>query len=178
MCEFTSLDLEMVIKENYHELLDLLGDLVAFMTNGIEQRYAQELKVINEQFPFEPFKCKTPVLKLTFEEGVKLLNAEGVEQSPHEDLDTTNEKKLGAIVKKVYDTDFYMLHRYPKNARPFYTMPAHDDSNYTNSYDFFMRGEEILSGAQRIHDPVLLEQRAKECGINVDTIRDYINSFK
>ena len=71
-----------------------------------------------------------------------------------------------------------MLHRYPKNARPFYTMPCRDDANYTNSYDFFMRGEEILSGAQRIHDPALLEQRAGECGINVETIRDYINSFK
>ena len=40
-----------------------------------------------------------------------------------------------------------MLHRYPKNARPFYTMPCHDDPNYTLSYDFFMRGEEIVSGA-------------------------------
>jgi len=28
-----------------------------------------------------------------------------------------------------------------------------------------MRGEEILSGAQRIHDPEVLEKRAKECGI-------------
>ena len=40
-----------------------------------------------------------------------------------------------------------MLHRYPKTARPFYTMLAKDDPNFTNSYDFFMRGEEILSGA-------------------------------
>ena len=31
----------------------------------------------------------------------------------------------------------------------------------SNSYDMFMRGEEILSGAQRIHDPRLLEERAK-----------------
>ena len=52
------------------------------------------------------------------------------------------------------------------------------DERFTNSYDFFMRGEEITSGAQRIHDPVLLEQRAKECGINVETIKDYINAFK
>jgi aspartyl-tRNA synthetase len=64
-----------------------------------------------------------------------------------EDLNTENEKALGAIVKKIYDTDFYILHRYPKNARPFYTMLAKDDPNYTLSYDFFMRGEEITSGA-------------------------------
>ncbi len=31
----------------------------------------------------------------------------------------------------------------------------------------FMRGEEILSGAQRIHDPDLLTERAKLHGIGV-----------
>jgi len=40
-----------------------------------------------------------------------------------------------------------MLYRYPAGARPFYTMPCKDDSSFTNSYDFFMRGEEIISGA-------------------------------
>lgn len=38
--------------------------------------------------------------------------------------------------------------RYPLAARPFYTMPAPDDGRYTNSYDVFIRGEEIISGAQ------------------------------
>ena len=32
---------------------------------------------------------------------------------------------------------------------------------YSNSYDMFMRGEEILSGAQRVHDPEYLTERAK-----------------
>jgi aspartyl-tRNA synthetase len=93
-------------------------------------------------------------------------------------LTTETEKALGRIVREKYDTDFYMLYGYPVNARPFYTMLDPHDPRFTNSYDFFMRGEEITSGAQRIHDPVLLEQRAKECGIAVETIKDYINSFK
>lgn len=41
--------------------------------------------------------------------------------------------------------------------RPFYTMPELEDNRYSNSYDVFIRGEEIISGAQRIHDPKLLE---------------------
>lgn len=81
-------------------------------------------------------------------------------------------------MKNKYDTDFYMLHRYPANARPFYTMLCQDDPNYTCSYDFFMRGEEILSGAQRIHDPEVLRQRAIDKGIDPATINDYIESFK
>jgi len=76
-------------------------------------------------------------------------------------LSTENERKLGEIVRQEYDTDFYMLYHYPTNARPFYTMLDPHDPNYTNSYDFFMRGEEITSGAQRIHDPVMLEERCK-----------------
>lgn len=40
--------------------------------------------------------------------------------------------------------------------RPFYTMPDPHDSRYSNSYDVFIRGEEIISGAQRVHDPALL----------------------
>lgn len=35
----------------------------------------------------------------------------------------------------------------------------------SNSYDMFMRGEEILSGAQRIHDPDFLTERAKHHGV-------------
>ena len=40
-----------------------------------------------------------------------------------------------------------------------------------------MRGEEITSGAQRIHDPIILAKRATECGIPVVTLKDYIESF-
>ena len=40
--------------------------------------------------------------------------------------------------------------------RPFYTMPDPHDPKWSNSYDVFIRGEEIISGAQRVHDPALL----------------------
>lgn len=81
-------------------------------------------------------------------------------------------------MKQKFDTDFYILHRYPKSARPFYTMPCPDDPNFTLSYDFFMRGEEIVSGAQRIHDPIMLENNIKSKNINLDTLREYVDSFK
>jgi aspartyl-tRNA synthetase len=36
-------------------------------------------------------------------------------------------------------------------------MPNADDPRYSNSFDVFIRGEEIISGAQRIHGADLLE---------------------
>ena len=62
--------------------------------------------------------------------------------------------------------------------RPFYTMPCPEDKNLSNSFDVFIRGEEIISGAQRIHDTELLRKRAVECGMEVEGIQSYIDSFK
>jgi len=92
-------------------------------------------------------------------------------------LSSEAEKALAKIVREKFKTDFYILHRYPINARPFYTMLCKEDPNWTNSYDIFMRGEEITSGAQRVHDIEMLKRRAKECDIPVETLKDYVESF-
>ena len=76
-----------------------------------------------------------------------------------EDIGTADEKLLGEIVAEVHGQDFYIIDKFPAEVRPFYTMPDSKDAKYSNSYDMFMRGEEILSGAQRIHDPDLLTER-------------------
>lgn len=52
------------------------------------------------------------------------------------------------------------------------------DPKLSNSYDFFIRGQEILSGAQRIHEPDLLEERAKAWEIPLEDIKSYIDSFR
>ncbi|CAN6318635.1 unnamed protein product [Urochloa humidicola] len=72
---------------------------------------------------------------------------------------------------------FFILYRYPLAVRPFYTMPCYDNPAYSNSLDVFIRGEEIISGAQRIHTPELLAKHASECGIDISTISEYIESF-
>ena len=48
----------------------------------------------------------------------------------------------------------------------------------SNSYDFFMRGEEILSGAQRIHDSTLLSEKMREKGVDPDEMKAYVDAFR
>lgn len=48
----------------------------------------------------------------------------------------------------------------------------------TNSYDFFMRGEEILSGAQRIHDPEFLCQQMLAKGVDPESMKGYVDGFR
>mmetsp|Transcript_16109 Transcript_16109/g.40393 ORF Transcript_16109/g.40393 Transcript_16109/m.40393 type:complete len:549 (-) Transcript_16109:228-1874(-) len=178
LCEFTGLDMEMEIKEHYFEVLDVLDRLFVHMFDGFNQRFGKELQVIGEQYPFEPLQYLRKTLKLTFAEGIQMLTDAGYEIGPYDDLNTEMERTLGKLVKEKYQTDFYFLHRYPLAIRPFYTMPCPDDDNYSNSFDIFIRGEEIISGAQRIHDPELLAERATWWGIPLDSIQSYIDSFK
>ena len=42
----------------------------------------------------------------------------------------------------------------------------------------FIRGEEISSGAQRIHQAALLMERAKSLEVDLTPISDYVDSFK
>ncbi|KAI4379911.1 hypothetical protein MLD38_006149 [Melastoma candidum] len=39
-------------------------------------------------------------------------------------------------------------------------------------------GEEIISGGQRVHVPELLTERAQACGIDVNTIKAYLDAFR
>lgn len=165
LTEFVGLDLEMAFKYHYHEVLHTIGDTFTAIFKGLRDRYSREIEAVGQQYKVEPFKFLEPPLILQFSEGVAMLREAGVETGDEEDLSTPNEKLLGRLVKAKYDTDFYILDKFPLAIRPFYTMPDPNNPIYSNSYDMFMRGEEILSGAQRIHDPDFLTERAKHHGI-------------
>jgi len=178
LTEFVGLDLEMAFKYHYHEVVDTIGNLFTSIFRGLRDNFQEEIKAVSAQFPHEPFRFLDPPLRLEFPEAVEMLKEAGVEMGDEEDLSTPSEKLLGRLVKAKYDTDFFILDKFPLAVRPFYTMPDPTDARYSNSYDMFMRGEEILSGAQRIHNPQFLIERAKLHGVALDTIASYIDSFR
>lgn len=91
---------------------------------------------------------------------------------------TKNEKFLGKLVREKYNTDYFILDKFPLAIRPFYTMPDATNPLYSNSYDFFMRGEEILSGAQRIHDADFLCEQMKGKGVDPESMKGYVDAFR
>ncbi|AET41646.1 aspartate--tRNA ligase DPS1 Ecym_8376 [Eremothecium cymbalariae DBVPG len=181
MTEFTGVDLEMAFEEHYHEVVDLLSDLFMFIFSQLKDRYADEISIVRKQFPVDEFKLPKDgkMVKLHYKEGIAMLREAGKELGDFDDLSTENEKLLGKLVREKYDTDFYILDKFPLEIRPFYTMPDPENPQYSNSYDFFMRGEEIMSGAQRIHDPALLRQRMRHHGLTPEDagFKDYCDAF-
>ena len=178
LCEFIGLDVEMEIYDHYNEMLVIIHELFRHIFNGLEEKYSHELAIIREQYPSEKVRFTAEPLIIHWPQGIQLLRDAGVTINEWEDLSTADEQKLGEIISEKYKTDFYILDQYPSAVRPFYTMPNPVDPRYSNSYDIFIRGQEICSGAQRCHVPEMLIERIKEKGMSVESLSYYIDSFR
>lgn len=175
----------MEIEEHYHEVRDMLEGVLMYIFNGIEKNCAKEIALVRSVYPSEPFLLppEGKQVRLTFAEGQKLLREEGPEEfrdvRDDEDMSTPQEKALGALIRKKFSTDFYVLDKFPISARPFYAMPDPENPEVTNAYDFMMRGQEILSGGQRLHLPEELENGIRSKGIDPNgTIKSYVDIFR
>jgi len=204
MTEFMGLDMEMVFNDHYHECLDVLDGMFNHIFKGLNERYKAEIEAVRVQYPFEDLKWKYPCRRFIFKDAVDLLRKEGPKvvekrlQNPAlndnerkvmknhiealkvhdclDDLSTEDERVLGEVVAAKYGEQFYIIDKFPTEVRPFYSMRDPKDPKVANAYDFFLRGEEITSGAQRIHDPKMLEENAAEKGLTL--YQPYVDAFK
>ncbi|EAU32296.1 aspartyl-tRNA synthetase [Aspergillus terreus NIH2624] len=187
LTEFSGLDFEKTFHAHYHEVLEFAENLLVFILTQLKERYADKIAIIQKSYP-KAGDFKLPkdgkALRLNYMDGVQMLKEAGVDVSEQErfenDFTTAMEKQLGQIIREKYDTDFYVLDKFPMAVRPFYTKACPQDPRFSNSYDFFMRGEEIMSGAQRINDIKELEasMRAKGVEPNQEGFEDYLNAFR
>ncbi|KAL1956344.1 hypothetical protein VTO42DRAFT_7427 [Malbranchea cinnamomea] len=184
LTEYTGLDIEMAIEEHYHEALEVLDSVLKEIFQGIYSKYRREIEIIKQHVPHEDLVWldETPIIP--FAEGIKMLNDSGWTDesgkplSEDEDLGTRDEIRLGELVKEKYKTDYFILDKFPVSARPFYAMLDPDNPRVTNSFDVFVRGQEIVSGGQRIHDASMLEERMRRTGVDPATMEEYIEGFR
>ncbi|THV07279.1 Aminoacyl-tRNA synthetase [Dendrothele bispora CBS 962.96] len=185
LTEYTGLDIEMALHKNYHEALRFLTEMLKFIFAGLYKSYRKEIEVLKRAFPHEDLVWKEETPIIPFKEGVRMLTEsgwrgdDGEPLSEYEDLGTRDEIRLGELVKEKYQTDFYVLDKFPAEARPFYAMLDSEDDRLTNSFDMFVRGQEILTGGQRIHDAEMLLSRMKQLFIQpVGALEEYVQGFK
>jgi aspartyl-tRNA synthetase len=178
LCEFTGLDMELALTpgRDYYEIIDTFWGMLSYIFDNIKIICSEQISYIKSIYSYEDLVyTKTPLI-IDFKEAVKMLRDIGQEQDELGDLNSHNEKKLGELVKQKYGSDLFVLDKYPANVRPFYTMPA-NDPRYSNSYDVILRGQEISSGSQRVHDLQTLLDRLAELKLNPSNFSDYLTSF-
>jgi aspartyl-tRNA synthetase len=184
LSEYTSMDLEMEFVDDYSEVMFLIRDLLHYILTQLNTKFSKQTERVRQTYNAAPFALPEKaedVPIITFTEGIQMLKEAGIEASDAEDVNSQQEKALGDLVLKKYNSDFYILKEYPLAARAFYTFPKGGDLNakFSNSFDFMMRGQEVLSGAQRIHDHEMLRTKLKTLGLDPDGtgFKDYVSCF-
>jgi aspartyl-tRNA synthetase len=183
LCEFTGLDMEFMIRpEDTHiDIITKIWKILYEAFKEFENRYEKQIEYILEKTGTDKLIFPENPVIIDFKTGVKLLEEAGIEQSALDDIGSENEKLLGDIIKKNKNTDVYVLAEFPSSCRPFYTMELDDDIRYSKSFDIMMRGNEISSGSQRIHNPENLKKSIANRNIKLDGksgLEDYVRSFE
>lgn len=183
MTEYTGLDLEMEVN-HYYDALAMIDGMLKHIFSVLRTECAESVRTVQRHFPSSDLQWLEQTLVLPFSEGVRMLREagyreeDGSEPSEFEDLATRGEIFLGKLVKEKYHTDYYVLDKFPRSARPFYTMPDPKDDRRTNSFDIFVRGQEICTGGQRIHDHQALEENIKRLGMDSTSLEEYLEGFR
>lgn len=184
LTEFTGLDLEMAIDEHYHEVLRTLDSTFKAIFKYIYDNYRPEIEVVKRQFPHEDLLWLEHTPVLPFAEAIRMLNDSGHRDEhgkplpENEDLGTRDEIALGRVIREKLKTDYYVLDKFPASARPFYAMPDPHNPEVTNSFDIFCRGQEILSGGQRVHDAGMLIKKMEQLKMDPKSMEEYMSGFE
>jgi len=145
-------------------MIDFMKDL----TKRINEECKEELGTLN----VEVKKIKRiPVI--TYDQAVQELKSLGERITWGDDFTPEHEKKLSAAHDNIV-----FIKDYPTRVRAFYSMPHEQDSSKCKAYDLLFNGCEVLSGAQRIHDPALLIQQLNVKGLRVKDFEFYVNAFR
>jgi aspartyl-tRNA synthetase len=94
MTEFLGLDLEMTIEEHYHEVMEMLDEMLKSIFRGLKEKYACEIEIVGRQFPADEFKWREETLKLTFAEAVDILVADGVPREILDDIKQVHSRSI------------------------------------------------------------------------------------
>lgn len=176
LSEFVGLDIEMELDGSYIDLIKLIYSLFKSIFDTLRSEYSKELEIIRKYKHFEDIKYNEEPFIITHKECVDILKGLGYEMTYNDDFSREQEKALGAEIKKAQGIDIFVVTGYPACERAFYTYV--DETGATRSYDFVLRGEEVLSGAQRETSYEKLKDAIIAKGISVESLKNYLEPFK
>ncbi len=163
LTEFTGWDFEMSYINSIEEIMEMEEKILVAGFDRLKTDLKLELEVPSLNFP-----------KIKFFDVKKILKERGIASEKEFDLSPTEEREISKHVKEKYNHDFLFITHYPIEARPFYHMR---EDGLTKSFDLLYQGIEITTGAQREHRSDVLMTQAKEKGMDLESLKDYINFF-
>lgn len=168
LTEFTGWDFEMAYVESHHDVMDMEEGMII-----------EGFKAVNEAIPDMNLEIPArPFPRITMLDAKKILAERGVPSGEEHDLSPEEERGISEYVKEKHNHDFVFIMEYHKSKSAFYHMRLEEGSDRSRRADLLYRGIEVTTLAQREHRVEVLEAQAKEKGMSLEALKDYINFFR
>ncbi len=154
--------------------MHLQETLVSYVVGRVLERAGDHLKALERDTKLLE-KVQTPFPRISYDEGVKLLQKKGFDIKWGDDIGGDEE----TAISEEFDRPV-MVYNYPRKIKAFYMQPDPkrpevvlcDDMLAPEGYG------EIIGASERINDPDLLTERIKEFNLPVDSYDWYIDLRK
>ncbi len=167
MTEFTGWDFEISYIDSH---LDVMVEEEKLLVSGFQN--LKDNLGLDIEVPSTPF----PII--TMAEAKNRLEKAGIKAGRKYDLSGEEEIELSKMIKEETGHDFVFVTDWPIEARPFYHIRYEDNPALTKSFDLLYKGLEVTTGSQREHRYDVLISQAKEKGMSVEPLQDYLNFFR
>ncbi|MEN3271868.1 MAG: nondiscriminating aspartyl-tRNA synthetase [Actinomycetota bacterium] len=148
LAEYVSLDVELGFIRDHHDVMLVLRDVLAGMTEAVVDTTARELELLDLRLPVVPDEIPA----IDFVAGQQLIEGDtGRPTLGEPDLAPADERWLGEWAAREHGSDFVFVTGYPMAKRPFYTHPDPARPEASNGFDLLFRGLELVTGGQRLH---------------------------
>ncbi len=172
--EYLSLDFEMGFIDSYTDVMDIERGFLKALVENLEQNCREEFELLEAQLP----RLGT-VPEVSLKDALAILARDyRRDVTGMVDLDPEGERQICDYALKTSGSEFVFISRYPRSARPFYTMPDPQDRDSTLGFDLLFRGLEVTTGSQRVHDYRMLCDNIRRIGGNPDSFSFYLEIFK
>ncbi len=173
--EFTSYDAEISFIESHEDVMFALEQMIARALGAVVEKHGDKIeKMYKRKLPVP----SVPFPRITMKEAKKTLKELGIPSKEKGDLSPEEERALSKFILEERKHEFVFVTDYPYSVRPFYHMKREDDSEITKSFDLLWNGVEITTGAQREHRYKVLKKQAEEKGLDVKSLKNYLNFFR
>ena len=169
--EAISIDIEVSFAD-HQDVMEILEEALVAAYGHVAESCGRQLKVLGLDESFQV--PKRPFRRLTYTEALELAgDRPGAHMRWGDDLDTETEKLLGKTIG-----EHYFLTDWPTSIKPYYTLPYEDRPEVCRGFDLMHPRMELASGAQRVHDAKMLEQRIRDKGLEPDGFEFYLKAFR
>lgn len=172
--QYTSLDVEMGFITSFREVMDLLVGLLEHMVTTMVKRHPREVELLKLQLP----RFGT-IPHLTMREAQqRIFEMHGEDHRQEPDLTPQDERWIGEWADREHGTDFVFITHFPTSKRAFYTLPDPADPEFSLSFDLIFRGQELVSGSQRINSYAQQLEQFEARGIDPQPFAGFLEALQ